>query len=282
VITGKRVLVTGGAGFIGTHLCRKLSGRNEVLALDKRARPPRFPENIEYLRGNLASTRTLTKLKGRFDAVYHFGSASSVLLFRKAVAATVSEAISGFVNVAEFAKRQRADLLVYPSSGTVYRFGPRGTAVGLQPPNMYAAVKLAHETIADLYKGEVAVRGLRIFMGYGPGEEAKGPIASPVCLFLRDVLAGRAPEIWGNGMQSRDFVYIDDAVDAILNSHKLAGRHAIIDVGTGRSTTFRDAVSMISRALDRDVLRGLLARPRITSSRPGRIRALFATCWVAL
>ena len=110
--------------------------------------------------------------------------------------------------------------LIYASSGSVYGNTPLPQSENQEPKpaNLYGVAKLALEKIASVYSDQVESVGLRIFAGYGPGEEHKGEIASPVAIFLFAALKGEPLVIYGNGEQSRDFIYIDDVVGGLTKA----------------------------------------------------------------
>jgi UDP-glucose 4-epimerase len=117
---------------------------------------------------------------------------------------------------------------------------------------LYGVGKLTCEHIAKLYSSTVPSVGLRIFAGYGPGEEHKGEIASIITLFMNDIARNSRPIIFGDGTQSRDFVFIDDIVEAILRSVDSSST-GITNVGSGQSHTFNEVLSLIGSLLGMDI-----------------------------
>src|SRR5208283_3104351 len=226
VIAGKNVLITGSSGFIGRALISALVNRgNHLTLIDKVARASIDPE-AQVIVGDLTDSKTIRQVAGPID------------IFNQNLQQAATETLCGFLNVMEFASQRRVERVVYPSSGTVYSNDAGTASKELSPINIYGVLKLTHERIAATYSSQVKSVGLRIFMGYGPGEEAKGPIGSPVVLFLRDALAGRSPVVWGDGSQARDMVFIDDIVATALTVAERDIAHSTVDVGTGKNTTF--------------------------------------------
>lgn len=166
------------------------------------------------------------------EFVFYFGSPSSQQIFKETPSYSIKETINGFINVVEFCQEHEIKL-VYPSSGTVYHKN-----------NSYAHTKSALEEIHQAYG--IDALGLRIFGGYGVGEEHKGEYASIIYQFCKQMRNGREPVLWGDGTQTRDFVYIDDIVDSIL---KLKDLNGIYDIGTGINTSFTDIVGLINTEL---------------------------------
>lgn len=255
----KSVLITGGAGFLGSHLALRLFKEHaEVVVLDdlstgiKNSERPRCHRFIE----DDVSTLNLFEVLKDFDIdyVFHFGSPSSVILFNRNPEGCMSKTIFGFRNVMEYARRKGVSKVIYPSSGSVYGDAPipQSEASLPKPTNLYGISKLACEHLARLYMEKVPSIGLRIFAGYGPGEEAKGEIASVVTLFMEAMIENRSPTIYGDGEQSRDFVYIDDIISAALRGAE-AGYTGVVNVGLGKSYTFNDVAELINKVLDKNV-----------------------------
>ena len=153
-------------------------------------------------------------------------------------------------------------IFIYPSTASLYSITPQGNGNFLNPTNIYAAVKFTEEQIAKLYNGNIKTLGLRIFMAYGPGEETKGPRASPISLFLNNILNGEPPLIFGDGSQIRDAIFIDDLVDIlanILNKHNISG---VRDICTGNLISFNDVVSIINRMASTNIFPKYVQRPK--------------------
>jgi UDP-glucose 4-epimerase len=164
----------------------------------------------------------------------------------------------------ELAVENSCRKVVYPSSGSVYgeAFPPHSEEVTPKPVNLYGIAKLTCERIAHYYSRVKDVKsvGLRIFAGYGPGEGHKKEFASPVTIFLNSILNDESPIVFGDGTQSRDFVYIDDVVEAII---RCAERDTppIINVGSGKVYPFNDVIRLINELLGKDIRPKYVAKP---------------------
>lgn len=178
------------------------------------------------------------------DILFHFGSPSSEIIFKEDRAHAFRETINSFIDAVEFCSTNNIKL-IYPSSATVYN-----------KVTSYGRCKSCLEEIHQAYGGNIL--GLRIFAGYGVGEEHKEGYSSIVYDFCRRMKAGEQPVIWGDGTQTRDFIYIDDIVDTIMKNLRADG---IIDVGTGVNTSFRDIVAIINNELGTTLEPGYLPRP---------------------
>jgi UDP-glucose 4-epimerase len=251
----QRVLITGGAGFIGSNLASRLvKEKAEVLVLDNfsAGKKEKIPSDCTVIRGNIEDTTVFRQIEP-VDYVFNFGAPSSVILFNAEPTACFQTTVCGFINLLEWAKKVKVKKVVYPSSGSVYGAAPPPQAEvdDVLPMNLYAVAKFACEHIARLYK-QIPSIGLRIFAGYGPGEEHKGNFASPVTLFLDMILKDERPLVFGDGNQSRDFVYIDDVVEAIIRA---AERDIIglVNVGSGKTYTFNECIESINLLLGKNI-----------------------------
>lgn len=178
--------------------------------------------------------KVVSYLDDRSECVFLFNSPSSVRLYDKDLYGCINETIVGFLHAMEFCHNSGAKL-VYPSSATVY-----------QKSNSYAHCKAALEEIQRAYVSDVL--GLRITAGYGPGEGHKGMYASPIYQFIQTMEQGEHPVVWGNGQQTRDFVYIDDIVDQIVAAVD-DDEVGVIDVCSGEATSFNRVVEIINEVL---------------------------------
>lgn len=255
--SGKKVLITGGAGFIGSHLARDLLKENaEIIILDNFSSGKRenVPSNCKVIEADAADKKSLDKIKD-IDYAFHFGAPPSVVLFNKNPEVCVHSTVCGFLNILEWGKRIGIKKLIYPSSGSVYGNTslPQSEDMQPKPANLYGICKLTCELVAKKYSEEVPSVGLRIFAGYGPGEEHKGDFASVITLFLYSIARGKPPIVYGDGTQSRDFVYIDDVVKSIRASAERNVKNEIINVGSGKAHTFNEVVNLINRLLNKNV-----------------------------
>jgi UDP-glucose 4-epimerase len=252
----ERILVTGGAGFIGSHLVKSLvDEKADVVVVDNFSEGKRhnIPEGCCVVKGDIRNRKVLDEV-GPVDYVFSFGAPSSIVLFNKRPVDCVDITICGFINVLEWAKNVKVKKVVYPTSGSVYGSAPvpQGEEDRVLPMNLYGVAKLACEQIARLYSGRISTVGLRIFAGYGPGEEHKGDSASPITLFLKSIIKDKRPIVYGNGTQSRDFVYIDDVVEAIIRA---AERNVVgvINVGSGKAYSFNEVIDCINKSLNKNI-----------------------------
>jgi nucleoside-diphosphate-sugar epimerase len=253
---GKSVLITGGAGFIGSHLTNRLHrlGAGVIVVDDLSTGDKNKVEAAcnAFIEGDVSQSSTYKKIK-RFDVdyIFHFGSPSSVVLFNKKPDDCIYKTIFGFRRILELAEEKEVTKLIYPSSGSVYGDAPVPQTEDMlpKPTNLYGVCKLTCEQLAKLSLDKVPSVGLRIFAGYGPGEEAKGEIASVITLFAKAILKGGRPVIYGNGQQDRDFVFIEDILAATLKAAE-TDYTGVVNVGSGESYSFNKLVDVTNKLVD--------------------------------
>lgn len=252
-----RVLVTGGAGFIGSNLVEDLLASGmDVVVLDNFTTGSR--ENLEGLSGNLriieGSCLELQNLDPSPQAIYHLGIPSSSPMYKRNPL-LVGEAISGMIAVLELAKKTGARV-VYASTSSLYsgQTPPHREEMEVFVTDYYTEARFAMERMAELYGKLFGVRavGMRFFSVYGPHEAAKKEYANIVTQFLWEMMAGRVPVIYGDGSQTRDFVYVRDVVSA-LRLAMASNCTGALNVGTGRSYSFNAVVEILAERMGLDL-----------------------------
>lgn len=274
----KLCLVTGGAGFIGSHL---------VQALTAQGRPVRVLDDFSTgLRSNLATLRPVPEIveadlgdapavaraMDDVGVVFHLGALASVQRSVEDPTATHRICATGTLHVLDAARRAGVRRVVYAGSSSAYGI-PAGAvqteADPLRPLSPYAAAKLAGELYAEACSatyGLETVR-LRFFNIFGPRQRADSPYSGVIALFLAAMAAGRAPTVYGDGLQSRDFTYVADAVQALLKAAEAPGASGkVYNIGTGRSVTVLELVAALNRLL------GTQLRPQHSPARAGDVR----------
>lgn len=247
------ILVTGGAGFIGSNLVEDLlASGNEVTVLDNM--DTGSSSNLDDLGGDLkvikASCIDAIQLNLKPEAIYHLGIPSSSPMYKKNPF-VVGEAINGTIAIFEVAKNAGCRV-VYASSSSLYNglIPPHNEEMSIQVTDYYTEARLAIERIAELYKQlfDVTSLGMRFFSVYGPKEKAKKQYANMISQFLWEMMEDKSPVIYGDGNQTRDFTYVKDVVKA-LRLAMSSDYHGILNVGTGTAYSFNDVINMINENL---------------------------------
>lgn len=256
-VKNKRVLVTGGAGFIGSNFANALAGRNEVIVVDDGylGTPEHLDSAVEFHERSVLESNLPTDV----DVVCHLAALSSYGMHESNPQRGSKVNVEGFVNVVEQARRDGCEAVVYASTSSIYgdRTSPTPEDVDVTVNTAYEASKLAREAYAEYVSNHygLPLAGLRFFsvyQGYGGAEDHKGEFANVIAQFADDVANGRSPELYGDGSQSRDFVHVDDVVRAIelTAANSLDG---VFNVGTGERYSFNTVVDRINRTLGTDV-----------------------------
>jgi ADP-L-glycero-D-manno-heptose 6-epimerase len=255
-----RVLVTGGGGFIGSNLARQLAAEgHDVVAADSFlsaswANLVYFPGDVLTLRDH--EDRDSMRDLGPFDVIFHQASITGVISGEGAAGTSdphrmMRNNVETFRQLLDWAVETDARV-VWASSCSVYGRGPVPMKESHPPDplNVYGFSKLCMERLARRYEPELSrpIVGLRYSNVYGPGESHKGRLASMIQQLAAQMRAGKRPRIFTAGQQKRDFVYIDDAVQANLKAMQ-ATQSGVFNAGAGRSWSFNELVEELNRAL---------------------------------
>ncbi len=254
---GKRVLVTGGAGFIGSNIANHLAEDNDVIALDNGylGTESNLDPAVEFVRGDVLDDDLPTDV----DVVYHLAALSSYAMHEEDPIRGARVNVDGFVNTAEQARDDGCDIVVYASTSSIYgsQTEPCPEEMPITVNTGYEASKLSRERYAQYFSNhyDMSMAGMRFFsvyQGYAGGEEHKGEYANVIAQFADDIANGRRPSLYGDGSQTRDFTHIDDIVDGVVAAaeRELDGAY---NLGTGEAYSFNSVVDRINEVLGTDV-----------------------------
>jgi UDP-N-acetylglucosamine 4-epimerase len=252
----KRFLVTGGAGFIGSNIAGYLlrHGAGKVRVLDNfstgmRENISAFSSNpaFELLEGDIRRAETCREAMEGIDYVSHQAALGSVPRSVSDPITSNNVNITGFLHVLSAARDAGVRRMAYAASSSTYGDHPGLPKVEENigsPLSPYAVTKYANELYAQVFAtihGFNTV-GLRYFNIYGPGQNPKGPYAAVIPLFIEAALQGKPPYIYGDGETSRDFTFVENAVQANIRSLLLPrlDRHEVLNVAVGASTTLNE------------------------------------------
>lgn len=257
-LDGVRVLVTGGAGFVGSHLVAALVARGaRVRVLDDLSAGSRenlrsSAERIDLVAGDIRDRELCLQACEGVLYVFHQAALGSVPRSLVDPATTLAVNVQGTANVLTAAREAAVRRVVYASSSSVYgdseRLPKREGEEG-EPLSPYALSKQICERLARTFERCYGLPslGLRYFNVYGPRQDPRGPYAAVIPRFFVARLSGRKPVIFGDGEQSRDFTFVDDAVHANLLA--LGAEHAdgrAVNVASGRQTTILDLDRLVA------------------------------------
>jgi len=251
------VLVTGGAGFIGSHLVDALVEDNQVRVLDdfSTGERTRLPEEVSVFEGDIRDAAFLEDATEDADIVYHEAAMVDVEESVRRPRECTTANVEGTVNVLEAARHEDARV-VFASSAAVYGRPDRVPIEEdhpIAPTNPYGVSKQAGEQYCRLYHElyDLDTVMLRYFNVYGP-RQSGGQYSGVIDVFLDQALAGESITVHGDGSQTRDFVYVDDVVRANLLAGTTEHVGEAFNVGTGSSVSVLELAALIREAVDSD------------------------------
>ncbi len=275
-------LVTGGAGFIGSHLCRRLlasgcavrvlddlsSGRRENLAA--------LDGEVDLVEGDLRDEALVSAALAGVDYVLHHAAVASVQTSIERPRFEQEVNAVGTLQLFEAARRAGVRRVVFAASAASYGndpTAPKREEMLPAPESPYAISKITGEYYARVYSSlyGLEVVCLRYFNVFGPRQDPSSPYSGVISIFAERMLAGAAPTVFGDGGQSRDFVYVDNVVEANMRACTtpgIAGR--VYNIGCGRSASLLELVAALNRVL------GTAIEPEFAPARPGDVRISLA------
>lgn len=273
----QRVLVTGGAGFIGSNLAGELALENEVVIFDdlSTGKMENITEllkkgNVRFVRGSITDLELLQGSFKDIDYVFHQAAFASVPGSIEDPVASNNVNINGTLNVLIAARDNNVKKVIFASSCAVYgdpEVMPVAETTQLNPKSPYAVTKLACECYCNVFSEiyDLPTVSLRYFNVYGPRQNPGSEYAAVIPKFINRVMDGRPPVIYGDGLQTRDFVFVRDVVKANILAAE-SGESGVFNVGSGASITVAELAGTIIDMLGKDL------KPLHEAPRDGDIR----------
>lgn len=257
----KHILITGGAGFIGSHLAKRcLQSGFEVTVIDNLSTGciENLPKGVRFIEMDISNKKDYEKIFiYKFDAIFHLAAQSSGEISNECPDLDLEVNTLGTLLLLNFCKKQNISRFIYASSMAVYgdvENNPVSEATPCSPLSFYGITKLASEHYIQHYNNEgIDTTCFRMFSVYGPGQNLKNMKQGMVSIFLSYLLGNN--EIWvkGSGERYRDFIFIDDVVDAwiiALSCRSTYGK--IYNLATGVKTTVKELVEKEVMAFGHD------------------------------
>lgn len=255
-----KILVTGGAGFIGSNLVHDLiKDDHEIIVVDNLSTGSLnnisdVMDKIEFIETSCSEVSKIKKLEG-LDEIYHYGIPSTTKLYRDD-RSLVGNAVNEFTEILELAKRENCKI-IYASSSSVYNgnIPPFHEEMIVHIKDFYTEARYLMERMAKIYYDFYGVRsiGFRFFSVYGPREEAKKDFANLISQFMWDLKAGRSPLIYGDGTQTRDFTFVDDINKGFRMGMKNKIDCDVFNLGTGDCYSLNELVDILNEILETDI-----------------------------
>ncbi|HTA28223.1 MAG TPA: SDR family oxidoreductase [Bacteroidia bacterium] len=274
--------ITGGAGFIGSHLLEYLVSHNagRIVVLDDLSsgskgnlKQAEGYKGFEFIEGSICDINVCEKALAGVDFVMHQAALCSVPRSLANPIATNDVNVSGFLNILMAAKKNGVKRMVYASSSSVYgdsKILPKSEINPVSPLSPYAVSKYTNELYASVFARNYGMNliGLRYFNIFGPRQSPDGPYAAAIPLFVSALLENRSPVIFGDGNQTRDFTFVENVVQAnikaLFSSEEANGN--VFNVACGERTTINQLFKMLAESA------GSLLAPEYKPYRAGDVK----------
>ena len=270
-----KILITGGSGFIGSHIVEYYQGRaEEIRVLDNlRTGYARNLDGLEctFIEGSVTDRETVRRALEGVDLIFHLAALVSVPESMEMPGECVDINVHGLLNVLEEASAAGARKLVFASSAAVYGDNPevpKLESMRPEPKSPYAITKLDGEYYLDMFQreGRLDTTAIRFFNVFGPRQDPKGAYAAAVPIFIEKALANEPLTLFGDGGQTRDFIFVKDIVGALVFAAETQGVAGVFNAGYGGQITINELAEGIVMAT------GSSSPIEHASERPGDVR----------
>jgi UDP-glucose 4-epimerase len=274
----EKFLVTGGAGFIGSNICKRLVSQDcfvrvvDNLLTGKKSNLAKVIDKIEFIQADMGDSKVAQSAMKDIDVVLHEGALPSVPVSIENPAATHKHCVDATFTLLLAARDAGIKRFVYAASSSAYGDAPTSPKVETMPASPlspYAVAKLTGEYYCSVFYKIFGLEtvSLRYFNVFGPYQDPASQYAAAIPAFVTAILKDEPPTIYGDGEQSRDFTYIDNVVDANL----LAGRAKrtqgeVVNIACGQAVTVNEIIDMINNLLGKSV------KPKYIAPRPGDVK----------
>jgi UDP-glucose 4-epimerase len=277
MITDRGVLVTGGAGFIGSNLVDRLCKENEVTVIDNLSAGSErnlsgLEDRINFVKGDIRDKKAIQEALRGVDIVFHCAAQVSVERSVENPLETNQINVEGTLRLLWTCKEVGVENLIFPSSAAVYGSNPeipKREEMRLEADSPYAASKIMGERYCRLFHRlyRIPTVILRCFNVFGPRQDESSQYASVIPKFISAIINGEKPQVFGDGNQTRDFVFVDDVVDAfLLAASKDRAKGETINVASGKPMSILNLLEKLHEIL------GENAEPEFLPERPGDVR----------
>lgn len=267
----KHLLITGGAGFIGSHLAERLvfDMNYEVTCIDnfddfysravkeKNIQKLKVNDQFHFIEADIRSIEHLQKLNGNFDAIIHIAAKAGILPSIKNPLLYEDVNIKGTINLLEFARTNKIRQFVFASSSSVYGVNKNvpwsESDYVLQPISPYAATKVAGELVGHTYSHLYGIRfiGLRFFTVFGPRQRPDLAIHK----FAKKMLNNETITVYGDGSTKRDYTYVSDIIDGVLAAMNYTRTdYEIINLGNNKPVTLMELIGMMETVFNKKAI----------------------------
>jgi UDP-glucose 4-epimerase len=265
-----KILVTGGAGFIGSNFCNIMTRKgHDVTAFDNLSlgvKENLIPE-VKFVKGDVRNRAELEAVGTGFDYILHLAASSSAPMFKDDLRGSMENNIIGHVDVLNFARDIKVKKVCFASTSSIYGNNPTPLTEdqAVVPPNFYSVTKHAQEETSIVYSKEydLEIIGFRFMSVYGLNEGHKKKFANVLSQFIWEMAQDRPAVLYGDGTQERDFTNVKDIVQGIelaMLSDKRYGFN-VFNIGTATAVNLIDLVTKINAALGKNIPAELIPNP---------------------
>ncbi|MBP9674422.1 MAG: NAD-dependent epimerase/dehydratase family protein [Bacteriovoracaceae bacterium] len=255
-----KFLVTGGCGFIGSHLVQALKGKGDVFVLDNLSTGKKenilWDDKTHFIFADVVDEEKLRQLfdQHRFDYVYHLAAIASVVLCQEKPAKSDLVNYHSLLLIIEMALKYKTKKIIFSSSAAVYGETltiPTTEETITKPLSYYGVSKLSAENALKVaYKTQgLKFTAFRFFNVYGPRQDPASPYSGVLSLFIKAVKEEREPRLtlFGDGKQTRDFIYVQDVVNALIASLETSRDGMLINLGTGKGVSLLEIIAILEK-----------------------------------
>ena len=274
----KNFLVTGGAGFIGSNICKRLiSDKCSVRVIDnlltgKKSNLAQIIDKIEFIEADMGDPKVASEAMKDIDVVLHQGALPSVPKSVDDPVTTHRHCVTATFNLLVAARDAGIKRFVYAASSSAYGDAPTSPKVETMPTDPlspYAVAKLVGEYYCSVFYKVYGLQtiSLRYFNVFGPQQDPASQYAAAIPAFVTAILKDQPPTVYGDGEQSRDFTYIDNVVAANLLAAKAPKTEGqVINIACGQAVTVNEIIGMINDSMGKNI------KPNYEPTRPGDVK----------
>jgi nucleoside-diphosphate-sugar epimerase len=273
-----KFLVTGGAGFIGSNICKKLVSQGyfvrvvDNLLTGKKSNLAGIVDKIEFIEADMGDAAVARSVMKGIDVVLHQGALPSVPRSVDDPAATHRHCVDATFTLLLAARDAKIKRFVYAGSSSAYGDTPTLPKIETMPVNPlspYAAAKLMGEYYCSVFSKVFGLEtiSLRYFNVFGPQQDPTSQYAAAIPAFVTSILKDKSPTVYGDGEQSRDFTYVDNVVEAnLLAAQAKRTQGEVVNIACGQAVTVNEIIGMINKFVGKNV------KPIYASVRPGDVK----------
>jgi nucleoside-diphosphate-sugar epimerase len=282
-----KFLVTGGAGFIGSNICKKLVSQDcfvrvvDNLLTGKKSNLTGIIDKIEFIEADMGNAAVARSAMKGIDVVLHQGALPSVPLSIDDPAATHRHCVDATLTLLLAARDAKIKRFVYAASSSAYGDTPtlpKVETMAVNPLSPYAVAKLVGEYYCSVFYKVFGLEtiSLRYFNIFGPQQDPTSQYAAAIPAFVTSVLKDISPTVYGDGEQSRDFTYVDNVVEAnLLAARAKHTKGEVVNIACGQAVTVNEIINMINEFVGKNV------KPIYASSRAGDVKHSLADITLA-